>query len=153
MCGMHVHQNYQGERLSFQERLQCCWEPTPSVLVNRMCGRKVIGRIYKLLTDFYCKPWTGAEFFPSSFRWFDSLRPRPPAAVPRGPGSAHLLLLGRGKGSLGEETWGGVSGHCVWTQSGDTAPSGLRSPPTLLEKRHLRSPSLCSHECSEVSSW
>ena len=135
-----------GKRMSFQELVQRGWEPSQSVLVHRMCGRKVIGRIYKLVTDFYWKPWTGAAFFPSSFRWFDSLRPCPSAALPRGPGSAHLLLWGRGKGLLGEETGGGVSGHCMWTQTGDAAPSGLRSPSgPLLEKRHLRSPLLYSH--------
>ena len=55
MCGMRAHQNYQGERVSFQELVQRCWEPSQSVLVHRMCGRKVIGRIYKLVTDFYWK--------------------------------------------------------------------------------------------------
>ena len=26
MCGMHMHQNYQGECMSFQERVQHCWK-------------------------------------------------------------------------------------------------------------------------------
>ena len=39
-----------------------------SVLVQRGRDKKVIGRIYKLLTDIYCKLWTEGEFIPSSFR-------------------------------------------------------------------------------------
>jgi len=38
------------------------------VLVERVKDKKVIGRIYKLLTDIYCKLWTEGEFIPSSFR-------------------------------------------------------------------------------------
>ena len=53
-----------------------------SVLVQRVRDKKVIGRIYKLLTDIYCKLWTEGEFIPSSFRRLDSLQPSPPVAFP-----------------------------------------------------------------------